>query len=52
MTDSNEFAPNTPDPFALFDAWMREAEGAEINDASAAALATVSEADGRRCGLC
>ena len=44
MTDSNEFAPNTPEPFTLFDAWMREAEGAEINDASAAALATVSEA--------
>jgi len=29
------------DPFALFDAWMADAEASEINDANAMALATV-----------
>ena len=31
------------DPFALFQSWMKEAEGAEPNDANAMALATVGE---------
>lgn len=35
----------TDDPFALFDAWYREARTTEINDSNAMALATVS-ADG------
>ena len=34
-----------PDPFALFDAWLVEARGNEINDPDAMALATV-DADG------
>ena len=34
------------DPFALFDAWMKEAEKAEINEANAMSLATV-DAQGR-----
>src|SRR3954463_13580733 len=29
-----------PDPFALFQEWMKEAEGTEPNDANAMALAT------------
>ena len=33
------------DPFALFRDWMKEAEGAELNDANAMALAT-ADADG------
>ena len=36
----------TDDPFALFDAWYREARTTEINDSNAMALATVS-ADGQ-----
>jgi pyridoxamine 5'-phosphate oxidase len=31
------------DPFALFDAWFKEAEASEINDPNAMALATVDE---------
>src|SRR5258708_29010218 len=31
------------DPFALFQSWMKEAEGAEPNDPNAMALATVGE---------
>jgi pyridoxamine 5'-phosphate oxidase len=34
-----------PDPFALFQEWMKEAEGTEPNDANAMALAT-ADADG------
>jgi pyridoxamine 5'-phosphate oxidase len=42
--DDGGIAPRT-DPFALFQNWMKEAEGAEPNDANAMALATVG-ADG------
>lgn len=39
MTEENAaFGEN--DPFALFDAWYKEAESAEINDPNAVALAT------------
>ena len=34
--------PADADPFALFDAWMAEAEASEINDPNAMALATAS----------
>jgi pyridoxamine 5'-phosphate oxidase len=34
------------DPFALFDAWLQEARGSEVNDPEAMALATAA-ADGR-----
>ena len=34
-----------PDPFVLFDAWMAEARGSEVNDPDAMSLATV-DADG------
>jgi len=37
--------PETPDPLALFAAWLAEAEQAEVNDPNAMALATV-DADG------
>src|SRR6202521_5796845 len=30
------------DPIALFDAWMKDAEASELNDASAMALATAT----------
>ena len=36
---------DTADPFALFEAWFADAQGAEINDPDAMALATV-DADG------
>ncbi|MGI9169778.1 MAG: pyridoxamine 5'-phosphate oxidase [Caulobacteraceae bacterium] len=35
--------PETRDPIALFEAWLREATAAEPNDANAMALATVDE---------
>jgi pyridoxamine 5'-phosphate oxidase len=34
------------DPFDMFDAWLKEADGVEVNDANAMALATV-DAQGR-----
>lgn len=42
MTDASAFDPTGKDPFALFDAWLAEAETTEINDPNAVALATVS----------
>ena len=41
MTELVEQLEQAADPFALFEAWMREAEGAEINDPNAMQLATV-----------
>ncbi|NBR39724.1 MAG: hypothetical protein EBT93_09970 [Alphaproteobacteria bacterium] len=42
MTNESAFDPTGKDPFALFDAWLAEAESLEINDPNAVALATVS----------
>jgi len=43
--DDGGIAPER-DPFELFDAWLKEAEGVEVNEANAMALATV-DAKGR-----
>ncbi len=41
MTDTADFIPHT-DPFALFAAWLAEAENSESNDPNAMALATAT----------
>ncbi len=41
MNDADNAIPDT-DPFALFDAWFAEAQGTELNDPNAMALATAT----------
>ncbi len=44
LTDAAIAAGETPDPFELFDAWLKEAWQSELNDANAMTLATVDSA--------
>jgi pyridoxamine 5'-phosphate oxidase len=43
VTDIADGIPATGDPFVLFSEWLKEAEGKELNDSNAMALASVDE---------